>query len=91
MSTRYVNLLTLRFTVLGKIRTLLDKAATEKLGHAFVTSRLDYCNSVLYGCPGFQLNKLQSVQNAAARLVKCRKKYDHITPILFDLHWLGCT
>ena len=50
---------------------------------------LDYCNSVLYGCPEFQLNKLQSVQNAAARLVKCRKKYDHITPILFDLHWLG--
>ena len=74
---------------IGKIRTLLDQAATEKLVHAFVTSRLDYCNSVLYGCPEFQLNKLQSVQNAAARLVKCRKKYDHITPILFDLHWLG--
>ena len=59
------------------------------LVHAFVTSRLDYCNSVLYGCPEFQLNKRQSVSNAAARLVKCRTKYDHITLILFDLHWLG--
>ena len=74
---------------IGKIRSLLDQSATEKLVHAFVTSRLDYCNIVLYGCPEFQLNKLQSVQNAAARLVRRQNKSAHITPILRDLHWLG--
>ena len=74
---------------IGKIRSLLDQAATEKLVHAFVSSKLDYCNSVLYGCPDFQLDKLQSVQNAAARLVTRQKKSSHITPILRNLHWLS--
>ena len=36
----------------------------------------------------YVLKKLQSVQNAAARLITCSRKYDHITPILSDLHWL---
>ncbi|KAJ8050077.1 hypothetical protein HOLleu_03134 [Holothuria leucospilota] len=58
---------------IGKLRTLLDQAATEKLVHAFVTSRLDYCNSLLYGCPESHLDKLQSIQNAAARLLKRQK------------------
>ena len=35
-----------------------------------------------------KLKKLQSVQNAAARLITHSKKYDHITPILKELHWL---
>ena len=73
---------------IGKIRSLLDQAATTKLVHAFVTSRLDYCNIILYGCPQSQLDKLQSVQNAAARLVNRMKKSDHITAALQDLHWL---
>ena len=51
---------------IGKIRNLLDKYTTEKLVHAFVTSRLDYCNNLLMGLPGNQICKLQSVQNAAA-------------------------
>ena len=56
--------------------------------HAFVTSRLDNCNSILYGLPDKELNKLQRIQNAAARLVSLTKKRDHITPVLFQLHWL---
>ena len=51
---------------IGKIWNLLDKYTTEKLVHAFVTSRLDYCNNLLMGLPGNQICKLQSVQNAAA-------------------------
>ena len=55
--------------------------------HAFITSKLDYCNSLLYGCRKIQLKKLQYVQNTAARIVSQTRKFDHITPVLFDLHW----
>ncbi len=56
--------------------------------HAFVTSRLDYCNSLYCGISKSQIVHLQLVQNAAARLLlKCRK-HEHITPVLRSLHWL---
>jgi len=73
---------------IGKIRRYLDLQTTEKLVHAFISSRLDLCNSLLYGLPNFQLDKLQHVQNCAARLVTRNNKYAHITPILRKLHWL---
>ncbi len=60
----------------------------KKLVHAFMTSRLDYCNALLGGCPASSINKLQIVQNAAARVLTRSRKYDHITPILQSLHWL---
>ena len=47
-----------------------------------------YCNSLLYGLPEYQLNKLQRVQNMCARLICNESKYCHITPLLVDLHWL---
>ena len=56
--------------------------------HAFVISKLDYCNSLLYGLLNFLTAKLKSVQNSAARLVCMTRKFDHITPSLIDLHWL---
>ena len=56
--------------------------------HAFVTARLDYANSLLYGLPQTTLLRLQRVQNCAARLVSRTRKYDHITPVLQHLHWL---
>ena len=55
---------------------------------AFVTSRIDYCNGLLHGLPDCEITKLQRVQNAAARLLTSRRKYDHITPVLQELHWL---
>ncbi len=58
----------------------------EKLIHAFMTSRLDFCNALLGGCPASSINKLQIVQNA--RVLNRSRKYDHITPILQSLHWL---
>ncbi|XP_077996664.1 uncharacterized protein LOC144449971 [Glandiceps talaboti] len=73
---------------IGKIRKLLDRDTTETLIHAFVTTQLDYCNSLLYGINKDQLHRLQSLQNAAARLVSRSRKFDHITPVLVDLHWL---
>lgn len=70
------------------IRKYLSEKTTEILVHAFVTSKLDFCDSLLYGVPKSLLQKLQSVQNTAARLVTCSRKYDHVTPLLKDLHWL---
>ena len=73
---------------ISKIRSLLDQASTVKLVHAFITSRLDYCNSVLYGSPDYEIKKLQSIQNSAARLVTKRGIFDEISPILYELHCL---
>ena len=56
--------------------------------HAFVTSRIDYCNSLLCGLPAKQLDKIQRVQNTAARIIFRLPKFCHITPTLFSLHWL---
>ena len=53
-----------------------------------LTSKLDHCNSLLCNVPKNVIKKLQSVQNAAARLITRFRKCDHITPVLFDLHWL---
>ena len=57
--------------------------------HALITSRVDYCNSLLYGLPATQLNKIQRVLNAAARLVCRSPRYCHITPLMYHLHWLA--
>ena len=70
------------------IRKYLPKEHTKQLIHAFVTSRLDYCNGLLYGVPECQIKKLQHVMNASARLIYCAPKFGHITPILKELHWL---
>ena len=53
-----------------------------------VLSRLDYGNATLAGLPGRELNRFQSVLNAAARLIFAASKYDHVIPLLCDLHWL---
>lgn len=72
-----------------RIRKYLSKDNTKTLVHAFISSRIDYCNSLLYGLPEYQLDKLQRVQNVFARLIcNHESKYCHITPLLVDLHWL---
>ena len=70
------------------IRDCLTQQATELLIHSLVISRLDYGNGLLYGVPDKLLDKLQRVQNVAARVVVKASRYDHITPILKSLHWL---
>ena len=71
-----------------KIRKFLDRTSTETAIHALVGSRLDNCNSLLYGITKQQIQRLQRVQNTAARVITMTRKYDHITPILRELHWL---
>ena len=76
---------------ISSIRHLLTTQVTQTLVCSLVLSRLDYCNSLLSGCPQYLLDKLQKVQNVAARLVCKAKKSDHIHPILETLHWLPVT
>ena len=71
-----------------RIRKYLSPKTTELPVHAFVSSKLDFCNSLHCGIPKHLLCKLQSVQNAVARLVTSSSKFDHITPLLLQLHWL---
>ena len=60
----------------------------EMIIHAFISSRLDYCNALFTCLNQTSLNRLQTVQNAAARLLTRNNKRSHITPILSSLHWL---
>ena len=76
---------------ISKIRNLLDRPTTEKLVHAFVTSQIDYCNSLLFGISKLQLARLLSLQNAASRLIYRTRRFESITPVLKDLHWLPIT
>ncbi len=64
----------------------LPVSDAEKLVHAFMTSRLDYCNALLAGCPASSINNAQVVQNTAARVLTRSRKYDNSTPT--SLHWL---
>ena len=73
---------------IGKIRKFLNTDTTKSAIVSLVTSRLDYCNGLLCGITDELLCRLQKVQNNAARVVSGSKKYDHITPVLKDLHWL---
>ena len=63
--------------------------AAKTLIQAFISNRLDYCNAALCGITDTILKKLQSVQNAAARLLARTGRREHITPVLRQLHWLG--
>ena len=73
---------------LRNINKFLSKDARGILVHALIFSHLDYCNSLLYGLPTYQIARLQRVQNAAARFVCQVPKFDHIQHHLKTLHWL---
>jgi len=73
---------------ISKIRSHITEDAAATIVNALVTSGLDYANAILYGIPQYMLKHLQRVQYNAARLVLRKKKRDHGTPLLKQLHWL---
>jgi len=73
---------------ISRIRKFLSVNSTKALVHAFVTCRLDNCNSLLYGLPNYLVHRLQLAQNCAARLILCGRKYDRVSPLLKQMHWL---
>ena len=73
---------------LRRIRKYFDQESMKTVVHECVTSKLDYCNSLLYGLQDSQIVKLQRVQNTCARLICNIPRFVHVTPILRELHWL---
>jgi len=73
---------------LRHVRSCLTPEAARTISIGLVTSRLDYCNSLLYGTSESNLNKLQRVQNDLARVVLRAPWRCHAAPLLRDLHWL---
>ena len=82
-SSCYYHLRTIRH-----IRPYLTLKAAKALVHSLISSRLDYCNSLLYGISESLIYKLQKIQNMAAKIVTNHRKFDHVTPLLRGLHWL---
>ena len=78
---------TIAIRKIGQIRPYLNQGYTERLVHVFITSRLDSCNSILYGLSDSQIMKLQRIQNTTfvARLVA--KTWQHHS-CSAELHWL---
>ena len=73
---------------INRIKKHLDRQTLERLVHCFVSSKLDYCNSLFLGLPESQIYRLQKIHNTAARILTDTRKHEHITPVLYDLHWL---
>ena len=79
------------FAVLRQIRSVrrsVSRPTLQTLVASLVLTKLDYGCATLAGLPSNLLDRLQSVLNAAARLVYGRRKYDHVTPLLRELHRL---
>ncbi len=72
---------------LAQLRSYVSPKDAESLVHAFITSRLDYCNALFAGLPLHSISHLY-IQNSAARILTPTKRSAHITPILIKLHWL---
>ena len=73
---------------IASLRPFISSTICAQLVIALITSRLDYCNSILDGLPSEQISRLQRVQNNAARLVLKKRRREHVTPLLKQLHWL---
>ena len=75
-------------SIIARIRKHLLAQAAETLIHSLVTSKVYFCNSLLYGVPNQPIQKLQRVQNSAARLLTYTNKREHIKPVIKQFHWL---
>ena len=73
---------------IASIQPYLSQSAAARLVAAMVISCLDYCNSVFIGLPADQIAWLQRVQNNAAWLMLKKRRWDHVTLLLKEIHWL---
>ena len=73
---------------IGRIRKYLTSGNLKLLFNPLVISRFNYRKSILYSLPKQELDRLQRIQNTAARLITETKQYELINPALRELHWL---
>ncbi len=71
-----------------KVWKCITDETAKPIVHTLVTSQLDYCNPLLYGLRDCLLNKLWYVQKSSFRLMTMKRKYDHISSVMENLHWL---
>ena len=71
-----------------KVQHLMDKKTAQVVSQTLVLLRIDYCNALMMGLAGYQINKLQRIQNMACRVTCSVRKFESITDHLMDLHWL---
>ena len=83
-----VKLSNFNIRALRHIRPMLDRSVANTVACSIVSTRIDYCNSLLYGVSMKNIQRLQRTQNTLARVVSGVKMRDHIRPVLRDLHWL---
>jgi len=74
--------------LIRRVRPFITEEAARQFVQTNVTSYLDYCNALLAGCPAVLVNRLQRVQNCAARVIKCADRNTRSLPLLKALHWL---
>ena len=73
---------------IAQFRKFLSYDTAKISMHAFVRSRIDSCNALCLVLANFLIQRLQYVLNSAARVIARSRKFDHITPLLIELHWL---
>ena len=91
MSTQISKTIQMCFTSLRQIKSIkgcLTMDSLKTLASALVLSRIDYGNMALVSLPKVATQSIQSIINTTARLITGVRKYDHITPVLKELHWL---
>ena len=74
---------------MNTVRKSLTEDAAITMVHAFVTSRVDYCNSVLHRVSAANVQPLQNVLNAAARIILHKRKFN-TSPLTFEIDYIGC-
>jgi hypothetical protein len=91
MKTHISKTISACFTILRWIRSIrrsVTRPVLQSLVVSLTLTRLDYGCTSLAGLPTWQLDRLQSVLNAAARLIHSARRSEHVSPLLRDLHWL---
>ena len=71
-----------------RIRKSLTNQATQTFVYTLIRSNLDHFNPSFYGMPLYFVDRLQRIQNLAARVVMLVPRFEHITHAMIELHWL---
>ena len=72
---------------LRHVRSSMSRETADTVACAIARSRLGYCNSVLAGISGANVDRYQPIRNTLSRVVAGTPRRDHITPVLAGLHW----
>ena len=87
-ATRICRSINFHLQNIGRVRNLITTDSAAQLIHALISSRLDFCNSILYNLSNNKIERLQRIQSQAARILTRSSRRNYITPVVRDLHWL---